>query len=209
MSTPTPRDVERMLQSMADQEPPDGLLEKIKATVPEVIPTADASLQPEPRILPEPQPRAGGCTWPGRCDRGRVRDGLVPPEFAPAVSNNRRRRAADSSHSNGRAPAQRDRRWAQALPAPSTRAGRWTEPRDRPGHRPPPPTRSRCKPTVFKLRNLRCAGQRGRVTARDETISNASPAPSRAAWQGDGRQRPSAWSDHHCRWGPPSPGHER
>ena len=52
MNTPTPRDVERMLESMADQEPPDGLLEKLEATVPEVLPTPITSARPEPRILP-------------------------------------------------------------------------------------------------------------------------------------------------------------
>jgi Ca-activated chloride channel homolog len=52
MNTPTPRDVERMLQSMADQEPPDGLLEQLEAGVPEVLPTSASSVRPEPRILP-------------------------------------------------------------------------------------------------------------------------------------------------------------
>lgn len=46
MNTPTPRDVERMLQSMADQEPPEGLLERLEATVPEEIATTDAARIP-------------------------------------------------------------------------------------------------------------------------------------------------------------------
>lgn len=49
MNAPTPRDVERMLQSMADQEPPEGLLERLEATVPEVIPTPEVLLT-EPRV---------------------------------------------------------------------------------------------------------------------------------------------------------------
>ncbi|MGV8041927.1 MAG: VIT domain-containing protein [Thermoanaerobaculaceae bacterium] len=49
MNTPTPRDVERMLQSMADQEPPEGLLERLEATVPEEIPTP-VVLPFEPRV---------------------------------------------------------------------------------------------------------------------------------------------------------------
>lgn len=51
MKTPTPRDVARMLESMADQEPPDDLLEKLEATVPEVLSTPITSVRPQPRIL--------------------------------------------------------------------------------------------------------------------------------------------------------------
>lgn len=49
MNTPTPRDLERMLQAMADQEPPEGLLERLEATVPEEIPTP-VVLPFEPRV---------------------------------------------------------------------------------------------------------------------------------------------------------------
>lgn len=51
MNTPTPLDVERMLQSMADQEPPDGLLEQLEAGVPDVLPTSASSVRPELRLL--------------------------------------------------------------------------------------------------------------------------------------------------------------
>jgi len=48
MTTPTPRDVKRVLESMADQEPPDDLLERLEAGVPEVIANPEAPIQPEP-----------------------------------------------------------------------------------------------------------------------------------------------------------------